>query len=209
MKTLVCIGFAEAMAAVEGAWSLADVGLDVVAFGRRGRRSALRHSRHVSTVEITPPESDWNATVAELAEFLVSRERSPEEPAVLLPLDDAAVWLCDQAITQPGWLLAGPRAANARLALDKLLQNDVARAAGLPVPETTYAAASKDVFLRANHLPLVLKPAKAAFVCGARLRKGRNWICGNHEELQRAVAEWGEQWPVLFQPFFQSTADTV
>jgi hypothetical protein len=209
MKSVICIGFAEAMAAVEVAWSLVDAGFEVVAFGRRGRRSALRHSRHVSTIEITPPESNCNAAVAELTRFLVSRRLFPQGTAVLLPLDDAAVWLFDQTGPQPGWIVAGPCDSNGRLALDKWLQNEAARAAGLLVPETTYATTVDDVFLRANQLPLVLKPAKAVFTDEARLRKGRSWICANHNELLRAVAEWRGAWPVLVQPFIRGVGEGV
>jgi predicted ATP-grasp superfamily ATP-dependent carboligase len=93
--------------------------------------------------------------------------------------------------------------------LDKSLQIDAARAAGFPVPETTYATSSEDVFLRANHVPLVLKPAKAAFTREAGLRKGRSWICANQEELQRAVAEWGGAWPILVQPFIRGVGEGV
>jgi predicted ATP-grasp superfamily ATP-dependent carboligase len=209
MKTLVCIGFAEAMSGPEVAWSLVDAGFQVLAFGRRGRRSALRHSRYVTTVEITPPESDCKSTLAELANFLASRKPARHEVAALLPLDDAAVWLCSQTTSQSGWLLAGPRGSTATLALDKSLQNHAARTAGLQVPETTCAATPEDVLSRTNHLPLILKPAKAAFVCGDRLRKGRNWICADHEELERAVAEWGGAWPMLVQPFIEGIGEGI
>jgi predicted ATP-grasp superfamily ATP-dependent carboligase len=129
--------------------------------------------------------------------------------AALLPLDDAAVWLCSQTTSQSGWLLAGPRGSTATLALDKSLQNHAARTAGLQVPETTCAATPEDVLSRTNHLPLILKPAKAAFVCGDRLRKGRNWICADHEELERAVAEWGGAWPMLVQPFIEGIGEGI
>lgn len=206
MKRLVCIGFAEAISGPEVAWSLVDAGFQVVAFGRRGRRSALRHSRHVTTVEITAPESDCKSTVTELEDFLTSRNPSRDELGVLLPLDDAAVWVCNQAMLQSGWIVAGPRGSNATLALDKSLQNDAARGCGVAGPDTTYALVPEDVLRRADLLPLVLKPAMAGFVCVNRLRKGRNWICANQEELERAVAAWGGAWPVLVQPFIQGLA---
>jgi predicted ATP-grasp superfamily ATP-dependent carboligase len=209
VKTLVCIGFAEAISGPEVAWSLIDAGFQVVAFGRRGRRSALRHSRHLTTVEITPPESDCKSTITELADFLASRKPSSQEPGVLLPLDDAAVWLCSQSTPQSRWILAGPGGSNAALAIDKWLQNNAARTAGFAVPETTYAAAPEDVLRRADQLPLVLKPAKAAIACGSGLRKGRNWICGNREELEAAIAKWGGAWPMLVQPFIHGVGEGV
>ena len=83
MKTLVCIGFAEALSGPEVAWSLVDAGFQVVAFGRRGRRSALRHSRHVTTFDITPPELDCDSAVAELSSILASQESSCAAGALL------------------------------------------------------------------------------------------------------------------------------
>jgi predicted ATP-grasp superfamily ATP-dependent carboligase len=208
-KPLVCIGFAEAMSGPEAAWSLVDAGFEVVAFGRRGRRSALRHSRHVTTVEIAPPESDWKSAIADLECFLASLQPSHGERGAILPLDDAAVWLCSQANLASGWSLAGPQGSNSALALDKSLQIQVAETAGLRVPETTYATTSDDVLRRIDQLPLVLKPAKAAFASGSRLRKGRNWICGNPEELERAVGRWQGAWPMLVQPFIDGTGEGV
>jgi predicted ATP-grasp superfamily ATP-dependent carboligase len=208
-KGLVCIGFAEAMSGPEVAWSLVDAGFEVVAFGRRGRRSALRHSRYVKTVEITPPELDWRSAMADLTDFLASRQSSRGEVGVLLPLDDAAVWLCSQANLGSGWSLAGPQGLNANLALDKSLQTHVAEAAGLRVPETTCATIPDDVFHRCDRLPLVLKSAKAVFPVGSRLRTGRHWICANREELKKAVAEWEGAWPMLVQPWFHGTGEGV
>ena len=54
-QPLVLLGFAEADAAPEVVWSLVDAGVRVMAFARKGRASALRHSRHVACYEITPP----------------------------------------------------------------------------------------------------------------------------------------------------------
>jgi predicted ATP-grasp superfamily ATP-dependent carboligase len=208
-KALVCIGFAEAMSGPEVAWSLVDAGFEVVAFGRRGRRSALRHSRYVTTAEITPPELDWQSAMTDLMDFLASRQPSRGQAGALLPLDDAAVWLCSQANLGPAWRLAGPQGLNANLALDKSLQTDVAEAAGLRVPETTYATTSDDVLSQVERLPLVLKPAKAVFALGGCLRKGRNWICANREELEKAVAEWEGSWPMLVQPFIHGIGEGV
>ena len=208
MKTVVCIGFAEAMSAPEVAWSLVDAGFQVVAFRRRGRRSALCHSRYVTTVEITAPEVDCESTGAELSDFLNSGKPS-RHVGGLLPLDDAAVWICNQLNPLSGWILAGPHGSNAELALDKSLQNEVARAAGFAVPETTYASVPEDVFSRADQLPLVLKPAKAEITYGRSLRKCGSWICASGEELERALAEWGGAWPMLVQPFIHGIGEGV
>src|SRR5262245_1283581 len=106
MKTLVCIGFAEALSAPEVAWSLQDGGFDVVAFGRKGRHSALRHSSRVTVVEITAPEKDADAALKEAGDFLVARNPVDGRRNVVLPLDDAALWLCNRFNLQDGWISA-------------------------------------------------------------------------------------------------------
>jgi hypothetical protein len=118
-RPIVCIGFAEAISAPEVVWSLTDSGFQVVAFAKKGRRSALRQSRHVRVTEITPPESDFEATSSEVEGLLASCQSDSSE-VVVLPLDDTALWLCSGLENRNGWVLAGPRGSTAELALDKL-----------------------------------------------------------------------------------------
>ena len=173
MKTLVCIGFAEALSAPEVAWSLVDAGFQVVTFARKGRRTALHHSRYVVPIEITPPEADWQAALVDLERLLVAWSADGAE-RVLLPLDDAAVWLCSQ-LKHPGdWVLAGPRGWASELALDKWIQLESARSAGLNVPETTLARKADDVLAKGHTLPLTLRPAHAVF----NARKNKDAIGG-------------------------------
>ena len=88
-QTTVLVGFAEAMAAPEVVWSLVDGGFRVVAFARRGRASALRHSRHVVCHEICAPESDLQAALSDLDSLLnaVGAEADNTQ-LILFPLDD-------------------------------------------------------------------------------------------------------------------------
>ena len=55
-RMTILVGFAEALSGPEVVWSLADEGFRVMAFARRGHRSALCHSRYVTVHEVTPPE---------------------------------------------------------------------------------------------------------------------------------------------------------
>ncbi len=108
-RVTVLVGFAEALSAPEVVWSLVDAGFKVVAFARRGRASALRHSRHVVCHDISPPESDLQAASADLQSLLGSLGQSVDGgPSLLLPLDDKAVYLCNRMKLEGGWLLAGP-----------------------------------------------------------------------------------------------------
>ena len=67
MNHRVLIGFADALAAIESAWCLADDGFDVHVFARRGSRPALARSNAVSVIEHHAPEEDAERSAADLA----------------------------------------------------------------------------------------------------------------------------------------------
>ena len=155
-RATVLIGFAEALAAPEVAWSLVDHGFRVIAFARRGRSCALRHSRYVECREICAPETDLQSSLAEL-QSLLAAVTSAGTPRVLLPLDDKAVWLGSRTPLAPPWLLAGPSGANAHLALNKCSQVQAALDAGFHVPESRLPRSAAEVLDRgqsriADHL---------------------------------------------------------
>jgi hypothetical protein len=219
---MVLVGFAEALSAPEVVWSLADAGFRVYAFGRRGRRSALRHSRYVTVSDVTAPETDADATVREVGALVRSlSESSKHDAPVLFPLDDSAVWVSDrvaESSTTDGrdacrmtaaFALAGPSGRTVAMALDKALQMEAAGRAGFNVLPTRLARTVDEVLDGDNCFPLVLKPSQAVAWREGRLRKGRNWICGNREELERAVRGWAEAFPLLVQPYVTGTGEGV
>ena len=209
-RVVVLIGFAEAGAAPEVVWSLVDAGFEVVAFARRGRASALRHSRYLTCHEITAPEVDLPAALAELGALLVSLNGPGGDTArVLLPLDDSAVWLCSRVQLDPHWVLAGPSGGQADFALDKRLQTAAARAAGFDVPETTLVSTRKELLQATATFPSILKPAESVAASGSRLTSCRKWICASRAELESAAAQWGERVPLLVQPFIAGTGEGV
>jgi hypothetical protein len=208
MNQSVFIGFAEALSAPEVTWSLVDAGYQVTAFGRRGRFSSLRHSRHVRVVEITPPERDCGAALSELSALLASL-RVPGEQQVLMPLDDAAVWLSGQMDLPSGWVCAGAGRHLAHVALDKCFQVRTAAAAGLAVPDTIVATTTEEVLGNADRLPLILRSARAVWQEGGRLAGGRNRTCASPAELERTLRDWNAAYPVLVQPFIRGTGEGV
>jgi hypothetical protein len=140
----------------------------------------------------------------------------------LFPLDDTAVWLCDRisnaagegvcagaAGKTAGFVLAGPAGEQAAIALDKIAQIEIARRSGFDVLPTRVARTKDDVLLGNNYFPLVLKPSQAVACWEGRVRKGRNWICGNRSELERAVHAWTEAVPLLVQPYVVGTGEGV
>jgi len=208
MSQSVCIGFAEALSAPEVTWSLVDAGCRVTAFARRGRRSPLRHSRHVRIAEITPPELDCGAALSELSALLASLNERGEKQ-VLMSLDDAAVWLCSRTELTSGWVCAGAGRQLANVALDKWVQVEAAAASGFRVPDTILATTVREVLANEARLPLILKPARAVWQEGERLSGGRHRTCASPAELQRAVRDWNAAYPILLQPFIRGTGEGV
>ena len=208
-NVLVAVGFAEAASAPEVVWSLVDSGLKVVAFSRKGRRAALRHSRHVSIHEVTAPETDAAASVADLAAILASYRNEPQSRHVLLPLDDASLWLCDQLAPPSGWIMAGARGDCIELALDKARQIERAQAAGFKVPFSLIVSSTEELASCSSHLPLIVRPVNAAPIHDGRLQKGRNWICSDQSELDRVISAWRGRSPLLVQPYVQGTGEGV
>jgi hypothetical protein len=208
----VLVGFAEAIAAPEVVWSLVDGGYNVIAFGRKGRPSALRHSRYVTVHEVCPPEVDAQAAQADFRSLIESMDAKGDgSQRVLFPLDDTALWLCSTAALPRQWILAGPRGASAQFALDKYLQAQKAAVAGLAVPAPTLARTARDVLNQwdAASGPLILKSAECAPIYRNSVCKCRTWVCANRPEVERAVAQWAERVPLLVQPFIVGTGEGV
>lgn len=193
---VVLIGFADALAAIESAWCLADAGYEVHAFARRGSRPALACSPAVRITHITAPEEDAVRCAAELA-GLAGRTGA----AALLPLDDYSVWLCDRA-TCPT-LVAGPLGDSAWLALDKREQLTRARAAGFMVPESRDAASEPPP----GSGPWMVKPALAVELRGRRLRRPAGRTAATRGEVRDAAAAIGG--PAIVQSLISGSGEGV
>jgi biotin carboxylase len=174
--TRVLIGFADAFAAVESAWSLADAGHEVFAFARRGTSPPLGASRRVRVVPVTAPEEDAEACVAE-----VVNAAHRLGVAVLLPLDDLAVWVADRT----GLRVAGATGRDAAFALDKRLQVEAAAEAGFAVPPRTAEG------------PWIVKAALAAVEKDNKLIRPGGRVAATEAEVEAATAELAG--PVLVQ----------
>lgn len=197
----VLIGFAEALAAPEAAWSLLESGARVVAFTRRGASPSLRRCEEIELKEITAPETDAARSKADLTALL----RSSGYRAVL-PLDDSAVWLCGAASEGPPTPVVGPTGKRAALALDKRLQLRAAARAGLHVPPTRVIE-SVDELLATRERPVQLKPAEPVAARGGMLVRGGNYICGSSAELRAAARSWDGAYPLLAQPLLHGVGE--
>jgi predicted ATP-grasp superfamily ATP-dependent carboligase len=207
-RPIALVGFAEALSAPEVAWSLVDAGFEVFAFARKGRDSALRHSRFVKTREITPPETNAHNAAQDLRSVL-SEVKGAAGPHVVVPLDDSAVWLCSRGELPIDCVSTGPRAAGVDIALNKSSQVVLAEKAGFSVPPTTRIATVERLLREVTVFPVILKPANAIGLTENRLAKGRNWICANHEELRKVAEQWRGQYDLLMQPWIMGQGEGI
>src|SRR5258708_2837866 len=195
---VVLMGFGEAMAAIETAWSLQGAGFKVVAFRRSGSRPALRRVRGVETVQVRGPESDAAGTIED-----VLRLCEVVKPAVVMPLDDSALWVCSR-LDDPRVRLAGAAGLAAEYALDKGLQLKAASQAGLLVPPTQVVDDLTNV--NALDFPVMVKPARALYEVSGALTRPTGVICATSLELRRAAQKG---WPgsVLVQPLIRGQGE--
>ena len=200
-RSRVLVGFAEALAAIESAWSLDEAGFEVVAFARRGTRPPLRRSDAVAMHELTPPELDAAAAEGDLRELIAT-----VAPDAVMPLDDITLGLCQQPCREAGVTLIGPSGRQAEVALDRRLQIDAARAAGLPVPPTAIldgGPVPDDL-----SFPLVVRPVGAIAASAGRLLSApAASTCADRGELERRLASRGGGEALLVQPRLRGTSE--
>lgn len=195
------IGFADALAAPETAWSLLDAGSEVVAFAKRGSRPALRRSKKVRVVEITPPAHDARRALADLRELMESGAFQ-----AVMPLDDASLWLCRGAHDEGAEIpVIGAVGATAELALNKSLQLDAAQRAGFHVPSTRNIVSVDE--LTSLDLPVVLKSARPVVEREGALVRPKSYVCATGEELAAAARAWHGAEPLLAQPLLFGTGE--
>jgi hypothetical protein len=208
MTQRVLIGFADALAAIESAWCLADDGFDVHVFARRGTRPAVARSESVTIINITSPEQDAQRSAADLAAVI-----DDLNPAVVLPLDDHAVWLCNRisreqvlspARNRLGPILAGPPDdSSASLALDKRQQLLHAQKAGFAVPPSRDAASEQPP----GPGPWMVKPALAVELRAGRLHRATGRVATSNEDVSEVLAAIGG--PAIVQPLLAGTGEGI
>lgn len=208
MTVRVLIGFADALAAIESAWSLDDDGFEVYAFERRGTRSALARSSVVKIVSISAPELDAQRSADDLTAII-----KDVDPAAILPLDDFAIWLCDRATALRPFgsghndgsaaALAGPVGRLATLALDKRLQLQHAEAAGFAVPASSDGTGNEP----AGDGPWMVKPALAVELHEGRLRRSNGKVASDYGQLREVVS--AVSGPVVVQRLLDGVGEGV
>jgi predicted ATP-grasp superfamily ATP-dependent carboligase len=198
----ILIGFADALAAPETAWSLLEAGTPVVAFAKRGSRPALRRSRTIKLAEVTSPAEDARQAVADIRALAESGAFQ-----AVMPLDDDSVWLCRAALGDgPPIPVVGPVGDAAELSLNKRLQLDAARSAGFHVPPTRQIDSIDDL-MSLDTLPAVLKSVRPIVERDGALVRPNNYVCATRSELAAAARAWGGGEPLLAQPLIFGTGE--
>ena len=192
----VLIGFAGALAAPEVAWSLLDAGFEVHGIRRRGVKPPLNASRAVQLHDITSPSEDVDAAVTELEALIES-----VAPDVVMPLDDAAVWLCDRAALPETVKLAGPTGDRVALALDKRRQMGAALMAGFDVPPSRVFETPELPLSPDPAFPVMVKPSLAIERHDGRLTTGAKRACADQAELRSVLRSFPAGMSFFLQPY--------
>jgi hypothetical protein len=201
----VLIGFADALAAPEAVFSLLGAGHRVRVFARENTRPLVARRLPVGAPVLIPaPERDAAGAVAAL------RRAVAGDPAiaVVLALDDTALWLVDAAFGADGGgrpLLANASGPQAAFALDKVAQIAAAQAAGFDVPPTRILSAPGDAD-GIEDFPCIVRSARALQESGEGLRKGG--ACYLMSAADRGRAGGGDVlFPALAQPLIAGTGE--
>ncbi len=198
----VLIGFADALAAIESAWSLLDAGFSVSAFARAGSAPVLRRLGSVELHSIAAPEHNVEQSLRDLRAAM--RDSRAE---ALMPLDDAALWLCERAFDEGPGVLVGPRGKQAEVALNKRMQHDAAVSAGFLVPETQFLKVPARPG-RSAKFPLVVRPVMAAEEQAGRLvTAGAARTCADVDEFDRVAEALDPGLSVMVQPRLQGVGE--
>ena len=108
----------------------------------------------------------------------------------MMPLDDAALWLCRAAVSDGTNIpMVGPVGDAAELALNKSLQLDAARRAGFHVPATQHVDSVEDL-MSLDTLPAVLKPVRPVVERDGVLVRPKNYVCASRSELAAVARTW-------------------
>ncbi|MEO0369812.1 MAG: hypothetical protein AAF231_00005, partial [Pseudomonadota bacterium] len=199
----VLIGFAEALPAPEVVFSLLSAGHRVSVFAR-SRDLPLGALPLAGLHVIVGPEADAKASAAALVGLMTGADA----PDFVLPLDDVGLWLTGEAGIDPA-RIAGASGMQAAAALDKTVQVEAARAAGLALPETVVVRVPGDLD-QVLPLPVIAKPALAVRVEGGTLGKGDATYLRDTAQQQalKATLETDME-PLLVQPLVAGQGEGV
>lgn len=208
IATVVLLGFAESLAAIEAAWDLLDHGIEVHAFSRAGTIPPLLKDSRVTCHWVSAPEQNALRAVEDIL-ALVEGLGTP----VLLPVDDSSLWLIDAVKSiRPEIVVAGPTGELADVSIDKRKQLAIASSAGLNVPPSLYyspGTSSADAASVRPEFgpPWIVKPALAISVEDGRLVRGRAAYISRETDLLPTLSRATDD--VIIQPVLKGVGEGV
>ena len=198
MSARVLMGFAEAIPAPEALFSLRRAGHRVTLLHRAGVRRPLLWLAD-GAVPVPDPKRDAAGAIAAIRAAMEGHD-------LAYALDDDMLLLMTEggAAAEVSVHATGARA---RAALDKRVQVEAARAAGLAVPETLVLdGPAPNAPL--PPLPAIAKPARAAALEGGRLAPGGARYLSEEGEMRALAADPGPA-PLLVQPLIRGAGEGV
>lgn len=196
----VLIGFGEALPAAETIFSLRSAGHRVSVFAQE-RGLPLERLRPERVIYLGPGTAEAVAT-------LRATMNGTNAPDFLFPLDDAGLWLANEALDEDSRLI-GATGQQAQIALDKTLQIAAAQHAGLAVPETHVLRGPGDLDARVS-LPAIAKPALAIHVQADRLSKGKACYLLTQDDVAHLADSLSDMMvPLLVQPLVRGVGEGV
>ena len=206
--TVVLLGFAESLAAIEAAWDLLNHGIAVHAFTRAGTTPPLLKDGRVTCHWVSSPERNAQGAVDDIL-ALVESLGGP----VLFPIDDVSLWISNAAKSRnPGVVVAAPTGELANLSLDKRQQLSIASRAGLSVPPSLFYSPGIDGSNAASTRPdfsppWIVKPALAVSLKDGKLVRGEAKYVTNEADLATLLGYVNDA--VIIQPMLRGVGEGV
>ena len=193
------MGFAEAIPAPEALFSLHRAGHRVTLLHRAGVNRPLLALAD-GAVAVPDPKADAAGAIATIRAAMADHD-------LAYALDDDMLLLMTEGGAASAEVSVHATGARARAALDKRIQIEAARAAGLAVPETlVLEGPAPDAAL--PPLPGIAKPARAAALEGGRLAPGGAHYLADAAAARALAADPGPA-PLLFQPLIRGVGEGV
>ena len=197
----ILLGFADAIAAIEVVFDLLEKGHELVIFSRRKDSTSLAYCKNITIEYITAPEDNIKDAKKDLLKII--KQNSFD---AMMPLDDIALWLCNEIRENISIKFIGPTSDGIEIALNKIKQIDYAKKSGLKVLDTIIISKKTDLD-KITFFPLILKPALAVTVEKNKISKDAFYFISSEEDLAKVKMEWNHKTPYIAQPLIKGTGE--
>ena len=193
----VLVVFGDALSAPESCYSLMESGFSVVALCRKNQPCGIRKSKRVSTVDVFPPEIDYERCLNE-----IEAASQKYNAIAVLPLDDVSLWILNKGRSRFTCSVVIPDTDAVTVALDKRLQISAAADAGFDVPTTAHSTDSLSTW---TCYPSIVKGSLACDLNGDGIGKSKVHFCRNQSDLEHTGFQFGPNNDLILQEWHQGT----